>query len=132
MEIIRLQGTEARLYQLAAPLVMNPAVLRQNNNYPFKTARGYVWFFAKDQVRGVEGFLPLKPVGKGYCIDNYYIKGDVPYILEELLRSAVEGPGQEGELSALVHKRHVDVFRRMGFFTTGELKRYDKMEYRRG
>ena len=33
-QIIELQGTEKRLYQLVAPLVMNPEVLKQNYNYP--------------------------------------------------------------------------------------------------
>lgn len=37
MNILKLQGLDGRLFDLVAPLVMNPAVLRQNNNYPFKT-----------------------------------------------------------------------------------------------
>ena len=35
MKIMTLQGTDKLLYELVAPLVMNPAILRQNNNYPF-------------------------------------------------------------------------------------------------
>ena len=35
MNILKLQGLDGRLFDLVAPLVMNPAVLRQNNNYPF-------------------------------------------------------------------------------------------------
>jgi hypothetical protein len=42
MKIMTLQGTDKLLYELVAPLVMNPAILRQNNNYPFKTSR-FVW-----------------------------------------------------------------------------------------
>ena len=38
MNIERFSGTDERLYRAVAPLVMNPAVLRQNNNYPFKTS----------------------------------------------------------------------------------------------
>lgn len=34
-QIVELKGTEKRLYQLVAPLVMNPVVLKQNYNYPF-------------------------------------------------------------------------------------------------
>ena len=37
IQTIQVQGTEKRLYQLIAPLVMNPDVLSANNNYPFKT-----------------------------------------------------------------------------------------------
>lgn len=36
MNILKLQGLDGRLFDLVAPLVMNPAVLRQNNNYPSK------------------------------------------------------------------------------------------------
>ena len=32
MNILKLQGLDGRLFDLVAPLVMNPAVLRQNNN----------------------------------------------------------------------------------------------------
>lgn len=31
MKIMTLQGTDKLLYELVAPLVMNPAILRQNN-----------------------------------------------------------------------------------------------------
>ena len=40
---MRLNGVDARLYPLVGPLVMNPAILRQNNNYPFKTSNRYLW-----------------------------------------------------------------------------------------
>ena len=46
MKIMTLQGTDKLLYELVAPLVMNPAILRQNNNYPFKTSRSHVWYIA--------------------------------------------------------------------------------------
>ena len=38
-QIVELKGTEKRLYQLVAPLVMNPVVLKQNYNYPFSHFR---------------------------------------------------------------------------------------------
>lgn len=34
IQIIQLKGTDRRLYELVAPLVMNPDVLKQNYNYP--------------------------------------------------------------------------------------------------
>ena len=49
MNILKLQGLDGRLFDLVAPLVMNPAVLRQNNNYPFKTTRNHVWYIAMDE-----------------------------------------------------------------------------------
>ena len=36
MQILKLQGTDRQLYRLVGPLVMNPKVLKSNNNYPFK------------------------------------------------------------------------------------------------
>ena len=56
---MRLNGVDARLYPLVGPLVMNPAILRQNNNYPFKTSNRYLWYIAiSDGV--IVGFIPLK------------------------------------------------------------------------
>ena len=45
-QIVELKGTEKRLYQLVAPLVMNPVVLKQNYNYPFRTSENFIWFVA--------------------------------------------------------------------------------------
>jgi uncharacterized membrane protein len=53
MKIMTLQGTDKLLYELVAPLVMNPAILRQNNNYPFKTSRSHVWYIAFHETAGV-------------------------------------------------------------------------------
>ena len=61
MEIIRFDGIDKGLYELVAPVVMNPAVLRQNNNYPFKTTFRYVWHVAVEDG-AVMGFMPLKPL----------------------------------------------------------------------
>ena len=58
IQTIQVQGTEKRLYQLIAPLVMNPDVLSANNNYPFKTTEQYVWFIAIDK-KSVVGFMPV-------------------------------------------------------------------------
>ena len=50
MEILCLKGTDKRMYELVAPLIMNPAIIRQNNNYPFKTTDHYLWYIAKEWV----------------------------------------------------------------------------------
>lgn len=42
IRIIRLKGKERQLYRLLAPMVMDPEVIRANNNYPFKTGEEYV------------------------------------------------------------------------------------------
>ena len=35
IQVIQLKGKDKHLYQLLAPLVMDPDVIRANNNYPF-------------------------------------------------------------------------------------------------
>ena len=42
IQIIRLKGKDKHLYRLVAPMVMDPEVIRANNNYPFKTGEEYV------------------------------------------------------------------------------------------
>ncbi len=132
MEIINLGGNDKKLYELVAPLVMKPAVIRQNNNYPFKTSGKYVWYLAMDNS-DVVGFIPLKPINdNGYCIDNYYIKGDDEDMLNALLKSIIDDLSASFILTAVVNKRHVVVFQKNGFLTFLELKNYNKMEYSGG
>lgn len=127
MEIVRLEGTDKKLYEWVAPLVMNPAILRQNNNYPFKTSHRHVWYIAVEEDC-VMGFMPLKTTVSELCIDNYYISGDSPRTIAALLDRIAEEEGS-GALTALVHKRHVEAFREGGFRTVKEWKNYDKMKY---
>ena len=76
MNILKLQGLDGRLFDLVAPLVMNPAVLRQNNNYPFKTSEEYVWFIALRE-REVVGLIPVEQKNrKKAVINNYYVKAE--------------------------------------------------------
>ena len=63
IQIVQLHGTDKKLYELVAPLVMSPEVLKQNYNYPFRTSEEYEWFVALDNkhVVGFElGFLEDK------------------------------------------------------------------------
>ena len=85
MEVISLHGTDDRLYQLVARLVMDPDVLRQNNNYPFKTTSEYVWHLCVGDDGGVVGFLPVKATDRGFYIDNYYVGGDEQAVLGLLI-----------------------------------------------
>ena len=48
IQVIQLKGKDKHLYQLLAPLVMDPDVIRANNNYPFKTNEDFVWYIAID------------------------------------------------------------------------------------
>ena len=58
IQIVQLHGTDKKLYELVAPLVMSPEVLKQNYNYPFRTSEEYEWFVALDN-KHVVGFVPV-------------------------------------------------------------------------
>ena len=64
------------MYRLLAPMVMDPEVIRANNNYPFKTSEEYVWFIAlKDKE--VVGFIPVEQKSrKKAVINNYYVNAE--------------------------------------------------------
>lgn len=129
MEIININGTDRKLYELVAPLVMNPAILRQNNNCPFKTSRCHRWFIALDNDGSVAGFLPVRNTNGRPYIDNYYIRGDREDTIKMLLDAAKDEPEYERSLTALVHKRHVAAFEKNAFRTFLEWKNYHKMDY---
>lgn len=114
MNILKLQGLDGRLFDLVAPLVMNPAVLRQNNNYPFKTTRNHVWYIAMDEQR-VLGFMPVKMTLTNNCIDNYYISGDNSSVIEVLLDRIIHDFSSDGSLVVVVHERHVEDFSMKNF-----------------
>ena len=128
MNILKLQGLDGRLFDLVAPLVMNPAVLRQNNNYPFKTTRNHVWYIAMDEQR-VLGFMPVKMTLTNNCIDNYYISGDNSSVIEMLLDRIIHDFSSDGSLVAVVHERHVEDFSMKNFIPCVEWKKYVKMRY---
>lgn len=76
IQIIQLKGKDKHLYKLVAPLVMDPEVIRANNNYPFKTGEHYVWYVAL-QDKEVAGFVPVEMKnGKRAVINNYYVKAE--------------------------------------------------------
>ena len=131
MNILKLQGLDGRLFDLVAPLVMNPAVLRQNNNYPFKTTRNHVWYIAMDEQR-VLGFMPVKMTLTNNCIDNYYISGDNSSVIEVLLDRIIHDFSSDGSLVAVVHERHVEDFSMKNFIPCAEWKKYVKMRYHEG
>ena len=54
MEVIELEGEDKRLYDLVARLVMNPQVLRYNQNYPFRTSQEYRFLTAQVSQKRVD------------------------------------------------------------------------------
>ena len=84
MDIEKLHGTDPRLYQLVAPLVMSIPVLRYNNNYPFKTSVHHKWLVATEKGV-VKGFMPIDIKSTGACIDNYYVSVGNTSLLSALI-----------------------------------------------
>ena len=122
MNIEVLSGIAPRLYELVAPLVMSCSVLRQNNNYPFKTSKHYLWFVAMERDM-VIGFIPVEIKSTCVVINNYYVKGEDNTVLASLINAVLV-------VRAVAHTRHKELFASAHFFVTQEWKLYNKMEYR--
>lgn len=127
MEIEKLSGTEERLYQLVGPLVMNAAVLRQNNNYPFKTSEHHIWIVAVEGDR-VLGFLPVEVKKESAVINNYYIADENPDYLAAMLKEVKNYFGKEYRVQAVVQLRDIEVFRKHKFEVIRTWKVYVRME----
>ena len=126
MNIEKLHGTSTRLYQLVAPLVMSPAILRQNNNYPFKTTDHHVWFVASEGDK-VCGFMPIEIKSTCICIDNYYVSGDNTALLSSFAQKAIDEFTGDKPIYVISHASHADTFRACGFTIKKEWKLYIKM-----
>ncbi|MBD9093747.1 MAG: hypothetical protein EGQ20_14625 [Bacteroides oleiciplenus] len=125
-QIVELKGTEKRLYQLVAPLVMNPEVLKQNYNYPFRTSESFIWFVAVDG-KDVVGFLPLEYRKWEVVINNYYIKENNAEVLKALLEKAIASMDEDKQLSSVTFIEHQKVFQELGFSVEKTWRRYVKM-----
>lgn len=126
MKLISLHGTDDRLYELVARLVMSPEVLRYNNNYPFKTTPQHCWHICITNGE-VVGFMPLKTTRGGLSLDNYYIRDDNSEIIDALLNHILDN--SDKPVTALSHKRHTDIFRRHGFITSTVFAQYNRMQF---
>lgn len=105
MDIEKLHGTDPRLYQLVAPLVMSIPVLRYNNNYPFKTSVHHKWLVATEKGV-VKGFMPIDIKSTGACIDNYYVSGGNSLLLSALIDFAKkEFAGEQSSFCRFPHPR---------------------------
>ena len=109
VQIIQLQGTDKRLYELVAPLVMNPEILKQNYNYPFRTSEDFVWFVAVDKKK-VIGFIPVEEKKKEYVINNYYIESNNEDTLKLLLEKVISETNTSKELTSVTFMEHSSLF----------------------
>lgn len=126
VQIIQLQGTDKRLYELVAPLVMNPEILKQNYNYPFRTSEDFVWFVAVDKKK-VIGFIPVEEK-KEYVINNYYIESNNEDTLKLLLEKVISETNTSKELTSVTFMEHSSLFKDLGFSEEKIWTRYVKMK----
>lgn len=129
VKILQLQGTDAELYTLVAPLVMNPKILKYNNNYPFKTDDSFTWIIAMEDEK-VRGFFPVEIKGSIMVINNYYVdEKEESTFFPVLLEAAIQKQSELGKrLQAVVMLRHIAFFEAAGFKTIKQWKVYQKME----
>ena len=127
VQIIQLQGTDKRLYELVAPLVMNPEILKQNYNYPFRTSEDFVWFVAVDKKK-VIGFIPVEEKKKEYVINNYYIESNNEDTLKLLLEKVISETNTSKELTSVTFMEHSSLFKDLGFSEEKIWTRYVKMK----
>ena len=127
VQIIQLQGTDKRLYELVAPLVMNPEILKQNYNYPFRTSEDFVWFVAVDKKK-VIGFIPVEEKMKEYVINNYYIESNNEDTLKLLLEKVISETNTSKELTSVTFMEHSSLFKDLGFSEEKIWTRYVKMK----
>lgn len=127
MQFIQLQGTDKRLYELVAPLVMNPEILKQNYNYPFRTSERYTWYIALDKKR-VVGFIPVEHKRRENIINNYYMEKNDADILKQLLEKVISGTDENEELTAVAIIEHSPIFKEYGFSEEKVWTRYVKMK----
>lgn len=130
IQIVQLHGTDKKLYELVAPLAMSPEVLKQNYNYPFRTAEEYEWFVALDN-KHVVGFVPVEHKKYECVINNYYIKERNVDTLKLLLEKVLEKQGEESSLTAVSFVEDRDVFSELGFLEDKVWTRYVKMKKNR-
>ncbi len=132
-QIIQLRGKDKQLYRLLAPLVMNPDVIRANNNYPFKTTDDFVWYIAVDEDE-VTGFVPIEQKkGQKAIINNYYIaaKGERrDQILSLLITSVINAfAASEWLLYSVTLIQDKELFERFEFVSMDKKwSRYVKMK----
>ena len=129
MKIEKFSGTDPQLYKLVAPLVMSPGILRQNNNYPFKTSIHHIWFVTTEN-NTVQGFIPVEIKAHNVTIDNYYISGDNAKLLSQMIDKVVTTFGEDYPIFSVTHTRHVNIFQEKGFSPVKEWELYVKMEWK--
>ena len=128
IQIVQLHGTDKKLYELVAPLVMSPEVLKTELQLPLSGHRKSTeWFVALDN-KHVVGFVPVEHKKYECVINNYYIKERNVDTLKLLLEKVLEKQGEESSLTAVSFVEDRDVFSELGFLEDKVWTRYVKMK----
>ncbi len=128
MKIECFQGDDEKLYQKVARLVMDPTILKENNNYPFKTSENYRWFVASAKGN-VVGFMPVELRNNSMILNNYYVYGGNEQVLDSLIKAVIQANEEALNLEAVVLSRDIDVFQRNNFDIIRRWKLYVKMKW---
>ncbi|MDR2765754.1 MAG: hypothetical protein LBB90_12075 [Tannerella sp.] len=130
MKIEILQGTEKRLYDLVAPLVLNPSVIRQNNGVAFKTATNHIWIVAVSDDGACIGFLPVQKKGNTGEINNYHIQNRDEKLLKLLMRQVIKlAKKQKFEAIDIIAQKHdYKTVLKFGFISEKEFVKYTRFK----
>lgn len=127
IQVVQLHGTDEQLYCLVARLVMDPEVLKQNYNYPFRTSENYEWFIALSDGR-VVGFMPVEQKKNEYVINNYYVEAKDADTLKLLVESVAGQWDGERPLIAVCFLEDREAFGEQGFIVEKVWTRYVRMK----
>lgn len=127
IQVVQLHGTDEQLYCLVARLVMDPEVLKQNYNYPFRTSENYEWFIALSDGR-VVGFMPVEQKKNEYVINNYYVEAKDAGTLKLLVESVAGQWDGERPLIAVCFLEDREAFGEQGFIVEKVWTRYVRMK----
>jgi hypothetical protein len=122
IRIEKVWGTDNRLYELIAPFVMNPEVIRLNGGYPFKNTEDHLWYISVKGKNMVTGFI---------SIVNDHLCNDFTWEDKDLLRILIERVFMDIEKGTLVtfvaDNSDRPLLEEMGFSLQKEWTKYFKM-----
>ncbi|MDR1503191.1 MAG: hypothetical protein LBT43_12150 [Prevotella sp.] len=122
IRIEKVWGTDGRLYELIAPFVMNPEVIRLNGGYPFKNTEDHLWYISIKGKNMVTGFISI--VNDHLCNDFTWQDKDLLRILIERALADIE----KGTLVTFVaDNTDRPLLEEMGFSVEKEWTKYFKM-----
>ncbi len=122
IRIEKIWGTDGRLYELIAPFVMNPEVIRLNGGYPFKNTEDHLWYISVKGKNMVTGFI---------SIVNDRLCNDFTWQDKDLLKALIERAFMDVEKGTLVtfvaDNSDRPLLEEMGFSVEKEWTKYFKM-----